>query len=311
MNRILLGMFFLSAACSLAESSGTGEIEGAAPLEENQEATLSEADPASSPSSVDSTKDAPSSAEVPPPEAAPPAAEATPTPDLTPALFSAVAADDSGEVARLLDAGADANAPLPQPAPDEFLHRFRDTNLEFYVVKEHGLTPLMLASAMGYTDVVRLLIERGADRHAVTRPHKTFALWLAGRAGHTEIMQALLGIAPESEAARMVLRVNLTDQTAYLWKDGAIVRTMPISSGRAKYPTRKGRFVVTDKYKNWRSTLYPARMPYFLRLSCMDFGLHAGSLPGYPASHGCIRLPAEDAKALFAEVPVGTLVEIE
>ena len=39
--------------------------------------------------------------------------------------------------------------------------------------------------------------------------------------------------------------------------------------------------------------------------------MHAGALPGYPASHGCIRLPASDAKALFAEVPVGTLVEIE
>jgi len=273
----------------------------------------SSASPASTDSPANPAAEATPPATVSPnPEPAPqPAAEPAPTPDLTPELFCAVAADDSAGVIRLLDAGADTNALLPRPAPDDLLRRFRDTNLEFFVTKERGLTPLMLASAMGYTDVARLLIERGANRHAVTQPHKTFALWLAGRAGHVDIMQALLGVTPESEAGRQVIRINLTDQMAYLWKDGTIIRTMPISSGRAKYPTRKGRFVVTDKYKNWRSTLYPARMPYFLRLSCLDFGLHAGVLPGYPASHGCIRLPAEDAKALFAEVPTGTLVEIE
>jgi len=265
---------------------------------------LAESPPAGDPASPDVQEASPDPAIT---EAAAPEA----APDLTSALFCTVAADDVAGVARLLDAGADANALLPDPAPDDLLRRFDGTNMEFFVSKERGLTPLMLASAMGYTDVVRLLIERGANRHAVTLPHKTFALWLAGRAGHVEAMQALLQVTPESDAGRQVIRINLADQTAYLWKDGAIIRTMPISSGRAKYPTQRGRFVVTDKHKQWKSTLYPARMPYFLRLSCRDFGLHAGSLPGYPASHGCIRLPAGDAKALFASVPVGTLVEIE
>lgn len=68
---------------------------------------------------------------------------------------------------------------------------------------------------------------------------------------------------------------------------------------------------MTNKYKMWKSSLYHAKMPYFLRLSCGDFGLHAGNLPGYPASHGCIRLPADKAQELFTLIPEGTLVEIE
>lgn len=68
---------------------------------------------------------------------------------------------------------------------------------------------------------------------------------------------------------------------------------------------------MTHKYRHWKSTLYEdAPMPYFMRLSCRDFGLHAGVLPSYPASHGCIRLPEAKAAAFFAKVDVATLVEI-
>jgi lipoprotein-anchoring transpeptidase ErfK/SrfK len=52
-------------------------------------------------------------------------------------------------------------------------------------------------------------------------------------------------------------------------------------------------------------------MPYFIRLSCLDFGMHAGYVPNYPASHGCIRLPADTARKFFSEVPVGTLVTVQ
>ena len=232
-------------------------------------------------------------------------------PDLTPDLFRAVAGDETKLVGQLLDGGVDVNAILPLPAPNDLVKRFQDTNLEYFLTKEKGLTALMLSSAMGYSDIVNLLLERGAKRYACTKQHRTFALWLAGRSGHVEVMKILLGVKPGSDADTTKIHISLADQTAWLWRNGKIERTMPVSTGRKKFPTPKGRFVVTDKYRDWKSTIYPAKMPYFLRLSCKDFGMHAGVVPGYPASHGCIRLPPSDAKILYVEVPVGTLVEIE
>jgi lipoprotein-anchoring transpeptidase ErfK/SrfK len=48
-----------------------------------------------------------------------------------------------------------------------------------------------------------------------------------------------------------------------------------------------------------------------MRLSCLDFGMHAGVVPNYPASHGCIRLPWDAAEKLYSEVPVGTVVTVQ
>ncbi len=227
------------------------------------------------------------------------------------ALFAAVAAADLAAVTALLDRGIPVDAELPQPADPAFTARFKGTNLHYFVTVESGLTPLMLAAARGDPDMVRLLLQRGAQASRRTHRHRTFALWLAGRNGHVEVMQTLMGVTPESDAARTEIRVDLAKQTATVLRDGAEVRTTRISSGRKKFPTPTGRFVITDKHREWRSTLYPADMPFFMRLSCRDFGFHAGALPGYPASHGCIRLPRKTAQELFATVPVGTLVVIE
>jgi lipoprotein-anchoring transpeptidase ErfK/SrfK len=68
---------------------------------------------------------------------------------------------------------------------------------------------------------------------------------------------------------------------------------------------------VTDKEKAWKSTIFKVAMPYYLRLSCKDFGLHAGVVPNHPASHGCIRLPEEAARKFFDQTPIGTLVTVE
>ncbi len=229
--------------------------------------------------------------------------------DLTPDLFRGVAGGDSAIVAGLLDRGADANAPLPEVVPDDLAALMEENGLAYFLRAERGFTPLMLAASLGHLDVAKLLLKRGAKRGAGTKRHRTSALWLAGHFGQVPLMQLLLEADPGAE--RIKICISLADQKAVLWKDGQVARTMPVSTGRKRMPTPKGRYVITDKYRDWKSTLYPARMPYFLRLSCKDFGMHAGVLPGYPASHGCIRLPASDAKALFAEVPVGTLVEIE
>ncbi|MCX7869089.1 MAG: L,D-transpeptidase [Terrimicrobiaceae bacterium] len=150
----------------------------------------------------------------------------------------------------------------------------------------------------------------GTWANILTRRHRTFALWLAGAQGHVEIMQELLRVSPESEARRLRVEVEVASQRLRLFRSGQLVFESPVSTGKKSHPTPSGDYVGTDKHRHWRSTLYDAEMPYFLRLSASDFGLHAGHLPGHPASHGCIRLPPAKAKELFAMVPPGTLVQI-
>ena len=226
-------------------------------------------------------------------------------------LFQAVAAGDRNKVNTLLAEGADANSILTLPGEPSFVERFRGHHLHYFVTVEAGLTPLMLAAGLGDTDMVDLLLQHGASPGARTKRHKTFALWLAGKGGHVGVMQHLLGVTPESEAARTMVEVDLPSQTATLLRDGTAVDSVPVSTGRKNFRTPTGEYVVTDKHRQWRSTLYPADMPYFMRLSCGEIGFHQGNLPGYPASHGCIRMRRKDAAEFFKQVPVGTKVVIK
>lgn len=226
-------------------------------------------------------------------------------------FFEAIADNDKQTFLDMLNAGMDPNAELPSPAPEAFQKRFTDERLRYYVSSEKGFTALMLATSLGNQTFVKFLLIAGANPLKMTKRHKTYALWLAGKYKQVEIMRSLMGIDNNHESSRYLITINLAHQEAVLWRDGKIDFVTPISSGRQSHPTPVGRYLVTDKYKMWNSTLYHAKMPLFMRLSCSDFGLHVGVLPGYPASHGCIRLPESSAKKLFANVPVGTLVEIQ
>jgi hypothetical protein len=226
-------------------------------------------------------------------------------------LFAAIDERDIGTVTALLDEGLDPETTVPSPLDEAMLGRFRQDFLLYYVTKESGLTPLMFAAARGHRDIVELLVARGAKKNARTRRHGTDALWLAGYAGKVDVTQYLLGVQPGSDADRTSVEVDLSAQTATILRDGTSVKTAPISSGKKKFRTPTGEYVVTNKHRHWKSTLYGASMPFYLRLSCRDFGLHAGHLPGYPASHGCIRLRNKDAAEFFKQVPVGTKVVIK
>ncbi len=226
-------------------------------------------------------------------------------------LFRAVADSKIDGVRAALAADADPNGELPSPAPADFVSRFRNTAIEYIIVVARGVTPLMLAACKGDREVVETLLQHGANRAARTKRHGTTAVWLAGYFGHVEVMQLLLGVAPDSEAARTLIEIDLAAQTARVVRDEIAGGAMPISSGRRGFTTPKGQFVVTDKHRHWRSTLYHASMPFFMRLSGRDFGIHAGHLPGHPASHGCIRLGHKHASELFSQTPVGTRVVIK
>ena len=107
--------------------------------------------------------------------------------------------------------------------------------------------------------------------------------------------------APErSPAGDVVMVVSLPQQLVHVYRGGVRIGVSTISSGRPGHDTPTGVFTILQKKKMHHSTLYDdAPMPFMQRLTWDGVALHAGKLPGYPASHGCIRLPAEFAELLY------------
>jgi hypothetical protein len=94
----------------------------------------------------------------------------------------------------------------------------------------------------------------------------------------------------------LMLIVNIATQRALLFRNGVPIAASTVSTGRAGHDTPTGIFTVLQKQVEHYSSIYDnAPMPYMQRLTWQGVALHAGNLPGYPASHGCIRLPKEFA----------------
>jgi hypothetical protein len=109
----------------------------------------------------------------------------------------------------------------------------------------------------------------------------------------------------------VVMVVSITEQRAYVYRNGILIGATTVSTGRPGHLTPTGVFTVLQKQKEHRSTIYDgAPMPYMERLTWGGVALHAGGLPGYPESHGCIHLPSEFARRLFEISPNGMTVVI-
>ena len=109
----------------------------------------------------------------------------------------------------------------------------------------------------------------------------------------------------------VLVYVDLSRQLATVYRNGVRIGVSTISSGKDGYDTPTGVFTILEKDKDHRSRTYDdAPMPYQQRLTWKGVALHAGNLPGFPASHGCVRLPMEFAKKLFAITPMGGTVVI-
>ena len=133
--------------------------------------------------------------------------------------------------------------------------------------------------------------------------------------------------------------VNLTKQRAYLLNGDQVAIDSPISSGKRAGTTPTGSFNISEKDKDHRSNIYGdfkdkngrtvragvsvridsapsgtrfvgAPMLWFMRLTSDGVGMHVGILPGYPASHGCIRMPPQAAEMFFNKVKLGTNVQV-
>jgi hypothetical protein len=137
-----------------------------------------------------------------------------------------------------------------------------------------------------------------------------------------------------------LIKINRTEQKAYFYKGGALVGVSKISSGNEDHATPPGRYKITQKEKDHKSSaygvfkdkttgmttndnvdirtdkpkpneiFYNAPMPNFMRFNG-GIGMHTGYLPGYAASHGCIRMPDHMAEHFFNNVEVGTPVVVE
>ena len=225
-----------------------------------------------------------------------------------PLIAYAIASDDTQLFQTLLACGSDPNLVIPKTAEKEFIALIKSKYLRLYIQEETGVNLLMLAAGLGKADYVRALLDAGADRNRHTPREKMMALYFAAWTENWQCVQMLLGGGPTLEQLRV--EISLSQQHANVIKDGVTVFTTKVSTGRNGFTTKPGFYVITDKDRDHRSTIYKCPMPYFMRLSCRDFGLHEGVVQPYPASHGCIRLPADAAKKLFVDLPVGTVVSI-
>jgi len=153
------------------------------------------------------------------------------------------------------------------------------------------------------------------------------------------LLPAMLAISAsaQSERTRSSVEIDLQEQMAWLIQDGRAILSTPISTGRSGHYTERGSFQIIEKERNHFSNMYgkivdargdtvvadadadmavprggkfvPAPMRYFMRFHSAT-GMHAGYLPGYPASHGCVRMPEENAIAFFNALQVGTPVHV-
>jgi len=113
-------------------------------------------------------------------------------------------------------------------------------------------------------------------------------------------------VAPQGP---VLLVVNLTTQRAVVYRNGLPIGITTVSTGRPGYRTPTGVFTILQKHVEHYSSIYDnAPMPYMQRLTWGGVALHAGNLPGYPASHGCIRLPREFARLLYGVTHLGMTV---
>ncbi|MGA9455995.1 MAG: L,D-transpeptidase [Pseudolabrys sp.] len=119
------------------------------------------------------------------------------------------------------------------------------------------------------------------------------------------------GVSKDAAKGPLLVIISIADQRISLYDNGALVARSSVSTGVKNHPTPLGVFSVISKSRFHRSNIYSnAPMPYMQRITWSGIALHAGDLPGYPASHGCIRLTNDFAIRLWHLTKRGTRVII-
>jgi lipoprotein-anchoring transpeptidase ErfK/SrfK len=159
---------------------------------------------------------------------------------------------------------------------------------------------------------------------------RTFALFapvLAGIAVTPAMAQPMTGLAITEAAAALApnrflwtntpadgdvsVLISIPDQRAYVFRGETLIAASSVSTGKDGKGTPVGTYTILQKKAYHRSNLYDsAPMPYMQRLTWDGVAMHAGRNPGFPASHGCVRLPTAFAKKLFEATEMGATVEV-
>ena len=197
-----------------------------------------------------------------------------------------------------------------------------------------GLSQMFLATLSAW--ILAGTSPASAQLFGPRRPTTTVTK-LISRQAPPKVNTGLAGVINQNNS-RVI--VSLSKQRAYVMVGNDVYIDTPISSGKNAGMTPTGNFSVMEKDPNHRSSIYGefvdgkgrsvrsgvslkvdsapsgthyvgAPMKWFCRLTSNGVGMHVGILPGYPASHGCVRLPAEIAPLIYEKVKVGTPVTIE
>jgi hypothetical protein len=200
-----------------------------------------------------------------------------------------------------------------------------------------SIAAMLLSSCASSTSVGT---SNGGDGSAYLADYKT-NLGQPGAISQPEVMDSDMGYWDgDGVSGSPLIKVNIAKQTAYFYKGSQLVGQTPISTGKEGKITPKGTYKVTQKSKDHKSSLYGVikdnatgaivnakadsrkdrakagqtfenvPMPNFLRFNG-PIGMHAGHLPGYPASAGCVRMPEKMSEHFFNSANLGTPVIVE
>ena len=162
-------------------------------------------------------------------------------------------------------------------------------------------------------------MSRDQATHIAQRATRTSAVWL-GIGALAFLVVAVPADAKQKQAKApadapiadidnsepMMLVVSVSAQKLDIYRGTQLLTTTPVSTGMPEHPTMIGAFSIIEKQRWHHSNIYSgAPMPWMNRITWSGTALHAGVVPGYPASHGCIRLTYDFAPRLFQMSAVG------
>ncbi|MGJ0453006.1 MAG: L,D-transpeptidase family protein [Methylocystis sp.] len=144
--------------------------------------------------------------------------------------------------------------------------------------------------------------QRPAARKKISRP-------AADKSGAASLRDAKPEVAPIDRP--LFLIASIADQQVSIYNHSGLVARSAISTGVAGHPTPKGIFTIIGRERFHRSNIYSsAPMPFMQRITWSGIAMHLGVVPGHPASHGCIRLPAAFAAKIWGMTRIGERVVI-